>query len=587
MKNFLKNNYKLYIISLFISIFLGYFVSKLLFPDYQFAIYSNEGTDYLSIGTVDDVKIEVNENDGEYNLKLSDDYIGKKLNISYQKKNDQVKELIANNKTIKTYKVNTYGIDRYDNITFFNMPRQTNTFLYSFIVMTIVLCILFVCVFHNGKYKSLKTNIVSVIGKKHIIISSLIILVTMFLICGSDAKVIVNCARWFTDGIDIYQFQINSRNLLATEYAEFPYNPISMLFYGGFFKCIAIFIKNIPLIKGYPYFQIFTLKFLNLILIQTTILQVLNYLYHHKKIASSKIKLVYYLSIFNPVTFYVAFLYVQLDPLSLFLITTGLLTLEKIKDKNYIGVFLISFGLVIKTQLLVFFPILLLSIIIYSFQKERFKNGVKKCLGAGIVMTIIVGIFYLSYTLTGSAFHLLNAKLVQAQRIYFTILNYMGPCSIFLSIFFVGLAVFSYAFSIKLNIKKHNLVKVNLLYLMILIFTLSATIVPTPSIYVLSLPAFMILLYDEDDILRIILTTVLSVGIIMLPMLSAYGDITILLSGFDKESLLLKFTSRMTGDGYLKFSNLLLTVSSASMVAYNIYALKKAKKYMEVSDEKI
>lgn len=581
MKKFLKNNYKLCIISLLISIFLAYYVSKLLFPNYQFAIFSDKETDYISIGTVDGIKKEVSKKDNNYNIKLSKKIIGKKLNISYEKKNKKIKNVIINNKSIKTYKLNTYATTNYEEITLFDVQRETNEFLYCFIILSLVLFVLFVSVFNSGKYKALKINIVSKIGKKHIIISSIIILLSLFLVCGCDVKVIVNCARWFTDGVDIYQFQINSRNLFATEYAQFPYNPISILSYGEIFKIMGFIFKNLPLVKGYPYFQTFIVKIINLILIQGTVLQVLNYLYNHKKIKSSRLKLIYYLSIFNPVTFYVAFLFVQLDPLSLFLITTGFLMLEKIKEKNYIGVLFISFGLVIKTQLLVLFPILFFSIIIYSYQNEKFKDGTKKLLCSGLVLSTIVLIFYLSYTLMGSSFHLLNSKLVQAQRIYFAVVNYMGDASIFISIFFVGLVVFSYAFNLKLNIKHNNLTKTNLLYLMILIFTLSATIVPTPSIYVLSLPSFIVLIYDEDDLLRVLLITFLSFGIILLPMLSDYGDITILISGFDKQSILMSFISKLNGQDYIKFYNILLTVSSASMVAYNLYAIKKSKSYME------
>lgn len=587
MKKFLKNNYKLCIVSLLIAIFLAFYVSKLLFPNYQFAISSDSENDFISIGTSDDVKKEMKDDNGVYSINLSKKYTGKKLNISYEKKKNKIKEVVINNKIIKTYKLNTYAITDYDKVTLFDLQREDNMFLYCFIFLFLVLFALFVCIFNNGKYKILKINIISKIGKKHIIISSIIILLSIFFVCGCDVKVIVNCTRWFTDGVDIYQFQINSRNLFATEYAQFPYNPISILSYGEIFKIFSLIFKNLPLIKGYPYFQTFIVKCINLILIQATVLQVLNYLYNHNKIKTSRLKLIYYLSIFNPVSFYVAFLFVQLDPLSLFLITTGFLMLEKIKDNNYIGVLFISFGLVIKTQLLVVFPIIVLSIIIYSFHNEKFKNGMKKLFYSGLILSTIILIFHLSYTLLGSSFHLLNSKLVQAQRIYFAVINYMGQSSIFISIFFVGLVVFSYAFNLRLNIKNTNLTKTNLIYLMILIFTLSATIVPTPSIYVLSLPAFIIFIYDEDDLFRILLITFLSFGIIMLPMLSDYGDITVLLSGFDKRSILMSFISKLNQNDYIKFYNILLTISSVSMVAYNIYGLQVSKKYMEVINEKI
>ena len=49
MKKFLKNNYILIIILFLISIILSFLTSRLLFPDYQFAILSEDGKDYITI----------------------------------------------------------------------------------------------------------------------------------------------------------------------------------------------------------------------------------------------------------------------------------------------------------------------------------------------------------------------------------------------------------------------------------------------------------------------------------------------------------------------------------------------------------
>ncbi len=587
MKKFIKNNYKLSIILVAISLLFSFFVARSLFSDFQFAILSDNesGIDYISIGTKDDVNIPVEENDGEYNLSISESFTGYSIDLSYEKNDGEIKSVLVNGAEIETYKVNTYAYDRYDNLTFFNVDRKSNTFIKAFVIIFLVLFAILLFVFNSGKYKSLVPTITKTLGFKHIIISSTIVLLTLFLVCGCDAKVIVNVARFFIDGVDIYQFQINSRNLLGTVYAEFPYNQLSMIVYGGFFGLTSFVTKNLPLIGNYPYFQVFTIKIINLFLVQMTILHVLSYLYDKKKIKKGKLLLIYYLSIFNPVTFYVAFLFVQLDPLSLFLITLGLLNLEKVKDNNYFGVLFIALGLVIKTQLLLLFPIIMLSLIVYSFQNEKFFIGLKKVCISFVIILCIVVIFLLSNNLIHSSFYLLNSSLEQAERLYYTTINYMGFISVYVSIFFVGLAIFGYAFSLKISTNFQSLTKTNLLYMLILIFILSATIVPTPSIYVLSLPAFIVLLYDEDDIFRILMIYAFSIGIIVLPILSDYGDVTILLTGFNKESLLMKFMNNLEYVDYVKINNIIFTVSVASMVAYISYCIKKSKKYLEGNNE--
>ena len=187
----------------------------------------------------------------------------------------------------------------------------------------------------------------------------------------------------------------------------------------------------------------------------------------------------------------------------------------------------------------------------------------------------------MSNNIKQSPFFLLNAKLPQAERLYYTLINYMGTTSIYVSILFVGLAIFAYSFCLKMDVKKENLFRINCLYLLAVIFILSATIVPTPSIYVLSLPAFIVLLYDEKEILKKLIITMYSFGIILLPMLSDYGDITILLKGFNGESALTKYMNGLEAVDFIKINNIIFTVSAASMIAYSIYAITKSKKLME------
>ena len=580
MKTFIKRNYKLIIFSFLFSLLIGFLVSRSLFSDFQFAILTDDA-DYLSIGTKEDVMIEIEQNDEEYSVDLPEYYTGYDVSLKYTKNSDgDIESVTVNEKNIDTYKLNEYAEGLYGNITLFNLERESHSFIYSFIIISIVLFSLLLFVFHDKEclfFKELFKNI----GKKHVIITSIVVLVTIFFVCGCDAYVIVNAMRWFIDGVDIYQFQINTRNLLGTVYAQFPYNPISMFVYGGFFKVTSFIFKNLPLVRGYPYFQVFMIKIVNLVLIQLTVLSLLNYLISKKKIDNKKLILIYYLSIFNPILFYVAFLFVQIDALSLFLITFGLINLEKIKNNNYIGVLFLSLGLVIKAQLIIFIPIVLLSLFVYCIQKSKLIDGIKKLVCSYSIFAIIYLIFNLINNIVKSSYYLVNANLPQSERIYYTLVNYMGPTSIFISIFFVGLIIFNYSFSIKVGLDTFNLTKVNLIYLMVLIFTLSSTIVPTPSVYVLSLPAFVIFLYDEKDYLRLFIIYLFSTGVILLPMLSDYGDIGFLLTGFGKKTFVMNYMEKLESLDYLRLNNVIFTISAATMVAYSIYGLKKSKNYLE------
>ena len=586
MKKIIISNLKCIIISLCFSLIFGFLLSKFLFPDFQFAILSSEMSDYISVGNRENVKLEINCDKNDCYVDIPEYYIGKEMKIFYTKEGKNIENLYVNGNIQKTYKIESYANDRYDNITLFNIARVSNSRYFAFFIISFLTLSLMLFIFSNKKVK-LHNNIIKVIGKKHILITSIIILLTFIFTCGCDAKVIINAARWFAQGIDIYQFQMNSRNLLGTVYAEFPYNPLSMFLYGGFFKIYGLVFKNFPLISGYPHFQVFSIKIVNLILIQITVLATLSFLYKEKKVDKKKVLLTYYLSIFNPITFYVAFIFVQLDLFSLCLLTIGFLLLPKIREKNYLGVMLVSLGLNIKTQLLVILPIFLLSLFIYSFSKNNIKNGLKKFLCSCYVIIVIFTIFMVTNIILKTPYYLVTSNLQQAERLYYTIVNYMGSTSIYVSILFIGMAIYYYVFNIRIDIKFSNLVKINLLYMMILIFLLSSSIVPTPSIYVLSLPAFILILYEEDDWLKIIIIYLCSIGIIVLPMLSDYGDITILLSGFNKKSLLSIFLDNCDSDQYVKFNNIIFTISVASMLSYSLYAIKKSKRYLEVTDNEV
>ena len=199
MKKFIKNNYKLSIVLVVISLLFSFFVARSLFPDFQFAILSDNETDidYISIGTKDDVNIPVEENNGEYNLSISESFTGYSIDLSYEKNDGEIKSVLVNGDEIETYKVNTYAYDRYDNLTFFNVDRKSNTFIKAFVIIFLVLFAILLFVFNSGKYKSLVPTITKTLGFKHIIISSIIVLLTLFFVCGCDAKVIVNVARFF------------------------------------------------------------------------------------------------------------------------------------------------------------------------------------------------------------------------------------------------------------------------------------------------------------------------------------------------------------------------------------------------------
>lgn len=407
---------------------------------------------------------------------------------------------------------------------------------------------------------------------------------TLLFVTGGDAAVIINTSNMFSEGIDIYQFQVNSRNLLGTVYAEFPYNPISLFIYGGIFKLLHPIMKTLPLLFNYTYLHIFLIKIINWFFINFTIIAVINYFDKYLNLTEKKKTLIYYLSFLNPVTFYVAFIFVQIDALSLFLFTLGFLNLPKLKENNYTGIFLLSIASIIKMQLFILIPIIIISTIIYIINKKNIGNVFVKLTKTALIFVIIALIFLGLHFVLKTPYYLITTTLKQSERIFYTTLHYMGDTNLLISVLLIGLALYNYAFKLKSNIKEFSLVKINLIYMLVMIFMLSASIVPTPSIYILSLPAFIAIIAEEKDWYRIFIIYIMSIFIVLLPMLSDYGDITLLLSFNRSNSLLMNFLQTLNSINFIKFYNIVFSISCVSMLAYSLLAIKKVNSILDDSN---
>lgn len=565
---------------IFISLFFGIEIAKNIFPNYEFAIYNEDNKYYLSSGISKGLTKEFICITDECNLEING--IGTINKASIKFRQNDLNEIKFNNTNIKTYKLKTNYQNYYENITFFTIKSNQLTRIFSSILISLIFLTTLFQLLKKESYL-MSNNLYKVLEKKHIIISFIILFATILLVTGSDAMVISTVQSWFADGHDVYQIQNISKTFLNFEYAEFPYNPISIIVYGGLYKIFSFILNLLPFVKGYPYFQVFYIKFINYIFIQITILSLLNYLYSKKKISKKQLTSLYYLSFLNPISFYVAFIYVQIDCLSLMLFTLGFINIERIKESNYISLFFLAIAVSLKMQLLVILPIILISIFILSFKE---KNKIKKLLKSYILFTLYLIMFLGIHYILKTPFNILSSGLSQSERIFYTILGYnMGNICIYLSVFIIGLMLFKYAFNMNLKISETNLTKVNLIYIMIMIFALSLSIVPTPSIYLISLPAFVVLMYDEKDIYKILIIYFMSICVVLLPMLSDYGDISLLFRIFTDESIWMNILNSLDTDTYIKVGNMIFTISVTSMLAYALYGSNKAKELMEEKNE--
>jgi len=103
-------------------------------------------------------------------------------------------------------------------------------------------------------------------------------------------------------------------------------------------------------------------------------------------------------------------------------------------------------------------------------------------------------------------------------------------------------------------------------------------VLPTPSIYVVTLGAFIVIMALEKEQLRNIILFIMSSLVIVCPMFSDYGDISKILSGPNSIGII---TEKINSDSVLpadrvRIYSMFFTVSATAMLTYAIYFAKSA-----------
>lgn len=581
-----------------LTLMLSIKIVDMIFYDYMFVVdMQEEGKYKLANSYENGIYFDLTKNGDYYETAIPENIIGYSLDlkIKLDEENKRIDEVIYNdqkleeNNIIKLTDYTNYD-STYKNMPLFminrNVVKKMCASIALAIVTTIIISIILLKEMKETKKENKKflgiftysTSFLKLLKKKDFIILILIFAITLFVTVGCDAKVIANVGNLFAEDIDIYQLQVNSKLITGREYAEFPYNPLMLCIWGGLMTIFRPITKILPVIGNYPYFEVGILKLFSLIFIFLTISTVLSFLLDKKIINEKKAKWVYYLSLFNPITFYVAILFVQLDALTLYLIVAGTVLLSNLNKNRFLGILLLSIGLMLKMQILFLIPTAVIAILYIIFYNcnDKLATKIYRVLKCGIIFGWIALTTFVILYIMKTPFYHLESNLAQSERLWYTTIQYASTTYIYISLGALAIATILFVLNIHSKMKKENVIMASLIYYSVIIFLFSFAILPTPSIYIVTLGGMIIMLATEQDKLKNIIITLVSTLIIVCPMFSDYGDISKIVKNPNEQGVITTFIQNMPEKDKIKTNSITFTVSAVSMLTYAIFMGQKS-----------
>lgn len=575
------------VVILCIELFLLGFV-QLFFPNANIVIQVGENKELEKVyicekdfvqelefqkGSLNEYEIMIQNNNFHLEEKLIVDWDEKKANTTM---NNYFVRLIPINFILEIQEEIWIGV------IYNNLLRQIILFM---VYNIIFFCILYIFRRHQVNFKEICENFIyndsslKIVGKKLIIFSILITVLSIVMKPGGDCSPILKTLAVNLSGIDAYQFQnIYQIYIHDVEFVMWPYNPIMLVFY-SLFGILNFGYSPFYISTAFDILPAIFLKIINILLMNGVVLGVISCLLEYEMVKKENIKKIYLWSIFNPLVYYIAIIYIQLDVLPMYCVCMGLLLFVKKNFKIETGIIaaiLLSLGLFCKMQNILLIPTVLLFLFITGL-----KNRKKIRYVMAFLLLCFINILNI-YVTNGVIGTFLGAN-KQGQRIWFTTFAYAPKVYIFITIFVIIFLFLINLFQCSSHINQENFVYNSLLMLGAIVLIFSASIISTPSTLIIAFPAFILLMGLEDDWMKRMFISLFSILCACCEMFTNVGDITASLNYFGKEGIFTVLQRKFLGTpDEIKLNSILFTVSKAAMIAYALlfykYGIKLLKK---------
>lgn len=411
---------------------------------------------------------------------------------------------------------------------------------------------------------------VRAIGKKGFFWALAGVILSCLIAVGGDINVTIGNFRLAGDGVNIYQYQATMDQRYQISFLLWPYNPPMLMAY--FLGTLPMQLWH-PAASGYHIVCYLIFKLLNGVLILVTVVGILSFLEKRGMIAREKCGSIFLWSFFNPLVFYVAVVYIQLDIFPACCLVLGCLLFVEKKMPSLSGI-LLAVGLSCKMQNVLLSPAVIVLLCIDLLKGKEERRATWKAVA---VFAVTLAVFLLPFMRQGGPVALMAQYSPQSERVWWTTLQYASGVFFQITPGVLVCAMIMDMIHLDLQKRPETLV-LNTFYMfgaIVLLFSFS--ILSTPSTLIHCLAAFTLLNVMARDRLQRLIIAGLSLLMVFEVMFSSVGDVARLLSyaGIPYNFTVLEQTLNGTDQGTRLFS-ILFTISHAAMLAFGLLFCKKA-----------
>ena len=422
------------------------------------------------------------------------------------------------------------------------------------------------------------------IGKKTIIIPFIITAISIIIYHGCDLVPLAESIKLSGSGTDIYQLFACLNKYKDIELFLWQYDGMMLAFY----KLVS-FMSYIPFkfdVNSYHWGYTILYKIINIILLNLTAISLVSFMLDHNIIPREKSKNIYLWTVLNPVTFYVAVVFIQFDALPLYLFTLGILLLDNIEDNKILPFLLIAFGISCKIPMMMAMPVIGMMGLYFLLKSrgDRLKKLILYFLFFFIMLLIIFFIPRILHAPLGVAYSGMRA----AQRMWWTTVQYAPVVYLFVTVMIVEIICLLNYVKLNLKVSVVDLIQNSLLIVATIIYGFSFSVLSTPGIFIITLPAFAFVYARMEDNLQRFIFGFGGLLMVVYVLFSSIGDISATAVFFGGKAYFIEIEHMYAGTPTgTQINSVLHTVSNSAMLGYAVIFFKEAGKYLKIKRETI
>ena len=407
---------------------------------------------------------------------------------------------------------------------------------------------------------------VRAIGRKPILLSFAVSGISLFIFYGCDLKPLAESIILWQKGVDLFQLFACINPYKSVELYSWQYEGMMLAGYG-----LPSYLLY-PTLGGfqpgaYHWLQSFLYKMLNMLLINGTVLSLMSFLLERGFLKKERAREVYYFSVFNPLCFWIAIIFIQFDMLPVYCTLLGLLLLSDVQKNKWSAALFLGFGVACKVTYLMLLPSMaFLMLTLFVRDRKARKDWLLFGLGFGLLLFV----FLLLPRILHTPLHLAYRDLPQTKRLWRLAFPLVST-EIRTYAAIVGLVIAFLWSVLHWDTKAAMPIQIlrTVLMLAVIMFTFSSLTLSTPPFYLVSLPAFVLLMRQSRNRYECVLKSLLSLLVVTQFLLRPEGDITATLWFFGKTPVFTRVLQAVEASGKaLWWKSFLYSVSYGAMLVY-------------------